>query len=198
MLLIKMIEHKTDSNGRYRPWAVFYCPYCNKEVEKYVSNGRKSESCGCIRYNLIANKRRTHGKYPFRLYEIWRGMKTRCYNTKDMHYKRYGERGIKVCDEWMKYLNFRDWSLNNGYNKNLIIDRINNDGNYEPSNCRWTDHKISSQNTSLTKLNPEKVKKIRNLFSTGKYKKSELGRMFNVSSSAIKDVVIFKTWKNIF
>ena len=87
--------------------------------------------------------------YP-RLYECWHSMKKRCLNPKDTHYRRYGARGITVCDEWLKFVSFCEWALNNGYNDNLSIDRIDNNGNYEPSNCRWTNFKIQCDNRSTT------------------------------------------------
>ena len=72
-----------------------------------------------------------------RLNRIWRGMKTRCNSPKSKAYKYYGGRGIKVCEEWESYEKFKEWALNNGYSDDLTIDRINSDGDYEPSNCRW-------------------------------------------------------------
>ena len=100
-----------------------------------------------------------------RLQSIFQGMKTRCYNPKDKHYKNYGGRGIRVCDEWNNrervpekdnatkgYLAFKKWALENGYADNLTIDRINVNGNYEPSNCRWITHKEQCNNTTRNRL----------------------------------------------
>ena len=74
-------------------------------------------------------------------------MKHRCYCQTSRNYKYYGARGIKVCDEWLGkdgFKNFKEWAIENGYKKDLSIDRINNDGNYEPSNCRWTTRSVQN------------------------------------------------------
>lgn len=83
-----------------------------------------------------------------RLNVIYSHMKARCYNKNRWNYQYYGARGIKVCDEWKNdYQKFKKWSLENGYQNNLSIDRIDTNGNYEPSNCRWVTDKEQKNNT---------------------------------------------------
>ena len=88
-----------------------------------------------------------HGMSKTRLYNIWCRMIARVSDTKNNRYNRYGGRGIKVCDEWKDPSVFISWALDNGYDDTLSIDRIDNDGNYEPSNCRWTTPKEQARNT---------------------------------------------------
>jgi len=79
-------------------------------------------------------------------------MRYRCGNKNASRYKNYGGRGIKVCPEWRKdFVVFMDWALNNGYKKGLSIDRIDNDGNYEPSNCRWATVKQQNRNARFNR-----------------------------------------------
>lgn len=86
--------------------------------------------------------------YNKRISRVYWNMKTRCYNPSSNKYNAYGARGIKVCDEWKNsFKKFKEWALSNGYGDNLTIDRINNDGNYEPSNCRWVTNKQNTNNT---------------------------------------------------
>lgn len=100
-----------------------------------------------------------HGLRHTRLYRIWLQMKNRCFNTKTLRYIDYGARGITVCDEWRNdFKAFYDWAMSHGYSDELTIDRINNDGNYDPTNCRWVtvrqQNRNSRHNTLLT-LNGE-------------------------------------------
>lgn len=81
-----------------------------------------------------------------RIKNIHHAMKQRCYYAKHEAYKRYGGRGISVCDEWKSIKAFRDWAVKNGYRDDLTLDRINNDGNYEPSNCRWVTPRAQAAN----------------------------------------------------
>lgn len=98
------------------------------------------------------NVKYSHGGWGTRLHNIWANMLSRCRNKNDYHYPRWGGRGITVCDEWLNFVNFRDWALNNGYEDNLSIDRIDNDGDYCPQNCRWAtakEQRINSRNIKL-------------------------------------------------
>ena len=90
--------------------------------------------------------RATHGGSHTRIYRIWQAMRDRTSNPRAFRREYYGGRGITVCDEWQTFAPFQAWALNNGYEPNLSIDRIDNDGNYEPSNCRWATQKMQVQN----------------------------------------------------
>lgn len=123
---------------------------CGKEVivasDKLISG--HTQSCGCLmsERTTASNKARAKNINP-RLYRIYYGMMSRCNNSNYAAYKHYGARGIKVCDEWAgHFYTFQAWALSHGYDDSLSIDRINNDGNYDPSNCRWTTMKVQSNN----------------------------------------------------
>lgn len=94
-----------------------------------------------------------HGLRHDPLYGVWANMKNRCYNKNDPHYERWGGRGITVCKEWKNnFKSFYDWAVANGYRKGLTLDRIDNNGNYEPSNCRWSTIKEQNRNKRNVKF----------------------------------------------
>lgn len=141
-----VIEKSVIKNGRWHWKCQCDCGKI-KNVEGGSLRKRTSVSCGCDRDKKTGDRSRKHGGRGTRLYSIWKGIRKRCFNKKDLSYKNYGERGINICDDWSDFSSFRKWSLENGYAENLSIDRINNDGNYEPSNCRWATFKIQANNT---------------------------------------------------
>ena len=86
------------------------------------------------------------------IYAIWQSMKTRCLCKSNKRYKDYGGRGIIICQEWLIFQEFRKWSMENGYKKGLSLDRIDNNGNYCPENCRWTDYMTQANNKRTNKI----------------------------------------------
>ena len=133
---LTVIEKAKEGRQRY----ICKCE-CGNTITLQRSRLPKYKSCGCyekVNLEIISHSSYKHGKTNTRLYGIWCGMKDRCYNSNCEHYDCYGGRGIRVCDEWLNdFQKFYDWSIQNGYEKGLSIDRIDVDGNYEPSNCRW-------------------------------------------------------------
>lgn len=115
-----------------------------------------SKSCGCLAKELLAARNTFAAKHNMsdsRLYRIWAEIKQRCYNPKATSYENYGGRGIKMCNAWLdSFESFFEWSVANGYSDKLSIDRINSDGDYEPSNCRWADATTQANNTRSNRI----------------------------------------------
>lgn len=129
---------------------------CGKEVEVCVSHliDGHTKSCGCISLERIAKVNYKNGLSQSRLGRCYHNMKNRCYWEHSEMYKYYGERGIKVCDEWLNketgLVSFCSWAMSHGYADDLTLDRIDTNGNYEPSNCRWVDLYTQANNKRTT------------------------------------------------
>lgn len=149
--LIVVKHYGSNKNGR----ALWLCKCDCGNTKVILGNSLQSQltiSCGCYNREIIKKNNSKHNMSYSKLYKVWQGMKTRCYNKNFIYYKNYGGRGITICNEWKnKFQTFYNWAINNGYEKGLTIDRINNNGNYEPSNCRWITRAEQNRNQRKTK-----------------------------------------------
>ena len=173
-------------------YALYECPVCHKEYKTmvtYVKHGR-SKCCKSCSSRISAT---TSGMTGTRLFNIYNGMKQRCYNKNAQSYHNYGGRGINMCDEW---LNSRDafyaWAMDNGYSDELSIDRIDNNQGYFPNNCRWATRSQQAKNQRLRKTNTtgfvgiEKIKEDSfHAYVSDNYTKFFIGRFSNKQDAAI-------------
>jgi hypothetical protein len=145
-----------DTNKKGRAYWICKCD-CGtvkkKSVNSYDLITNKVRSCGCAYKESNINNRKVHGLTNHRLFGIWQCMIRRCYYPKMIQFENYGGRGITVCKEWRKSFQiFYDWSLANGYKDDLTIDRIDVNGDYEPSNCRWATKKEQNNNRRTNRI----------------------------------------------
>lgn len=144
---------KTDKHGN----KVYLCKCeCGNTTTTTANSLKKghTKSCGCLQRETVTK----HNKSKTRLYKVWMDMRCRCNYKNGQDFKHYGNRGVKVCDEWLNnFQTFYDWAMANGYKENApkgecTLDRINVDGNYEPSNCRWVNSKSQANNRTNNRV----------------------------------------------
>lgn len=162
----KLIVLERSNDGKRIIRWVCRCDCGNETIVQggNLKNGH-TQSCGC----KISESNTKHGQWGTKLYNVYHGMKQRCYNPKASNYRYYGGRGITICDEWQKYEPFHEWAMGNGYEEGLSIDRIDNDGNYEPSNCRWEEPTTQTINQRTRNDNGVGHKGVSLRKDTGKY-----------------------------
>lgn len=177
LLVLYRIDDYVSQNGR--KFVMWHCKCdCGNEVDVRAESLKSgnTKGCGCLKENGWHN-RETHRLSKTRIYRIWQAMKSRCFNKNNSYFYNYGARGITVCDEWKNdFEKFYAWSMHNGYSEDLTIDRIDNNGNYEPVNCRWATRTVQMNNTRSNK-------KI--LYHGKEYTVSELSRISGINAGAL-------------
>lgn len=160
----KLVVNIGDKYGRLsilnevesKKWKRYFLCKCDCGNETVVSldnlRSGHTQSCGCLRSDTTTIIKTKHGLYGSRLYRVWADIKKRCLNSKHHSFKDYGGRGIILCNEWKEYLPFYNWAMANGYQENLTIERIENNGNYEPGNCKWIPQSEQGKNTRANKI----------------------------------------------
>lgn len=153
---LTVMEKAGVTNGGGRGSKSLWRCKCDCGNEKVIMRNSlvsgNTKSCGCMERENKKVMHLKHGMSKTRLWSIWCGIKDRCNRENNHDYVRYGGRGIAICDEWKDdFQNFCEWAMLNGYSDDLTIDRIDVNGDYEPSNCRWVTRKEQTRNRSITK-----------------------------------------------
>lgn len=157
LVVIDEGEKRLKRNGFYDDRWICKCDCGNvKTISGHSLRYGNTKSCGCLgrekgNENLLIAQTPKHNQFGTRLYNIWGKMNSRCNCKSATQYPRYGGRGIKVCEEWRKFIPFYEWSMANGYRDDLSIDRIDVNGNYCPENCRWVTWKQQANNRRNTR-----------------------------------------------
>jgi hypothetical protein len=187
--LLRVLDRK-DKHGHF--YGLYECS-CGtiKEVNMDSVKRGLSKSCGCNR-RKTGNPNFQHGLSHHPLMGVWNGIIQRCTNPNNNRYNRYGGRGIKLCKRWQSFINFYTDVIAD-YKPGLQIDRIDNDGDYEPGNTRWVSQTINIRNSYCTPLSDAKV----NFIRRSDLSNEELAAMFHVTTVTIMNVKKQKTWANI-
>lgn len=177
-----------SSNGT--PLYECKCPTCGLiRVQDKRKIGKQCRAC-------YLKNQGTHNLSNHPLYKVRTGMISRCSNSSASHYKYYGGRGISVCDEWVRSFEaFYDWCINNGYKDGMEIDRIDVDGDYEPSNCRFISHMINSQTRSNARCTLDQAREIKRLLSLDLSVK-KIASITGVPYMSVWHISKGNTWRN--
>lgn len=197
LIILREVDPIQYKSGNLSRRFLCKCDCGNEKIVQMSSlrNGM-TKSCGCYNTELTILKNTSHNLSKHPLYLVWKSMKRRCSSPKAEFYARYGGRGISVCEQWINsFQAFYDWCLTNGYEKGLQIDRINNDGNYEPDNCRFVTRTENIRNCSQTKIDFATAQDIRNAkLLIPELSDKEIALAYSISKSNVNQILLNKTW----
>lgn len=155
---LTVISRASNINGKISAWTCRCDCGTIKVVRGYDLRSGGTKSCGCYRRDAMVKASTHHGMSDTRLYRIWCDIKNRCYSSKVPNYSNYGGRGIRVCDDWMDPSKFFEWAKQSGYSDDLTIERIDIDGDYTPSNCKWitlSEQQFNKTTSRIIEINGE-------------------------------------------
>jgi len=185
---IREVVSLNGNKKRYR-YALFSCNVCGNKVERKKFDGIKQKKC-CGGKSKIASKGEP-------LHTMFCGIRQRCSDAKAINYKNYGGRGIKLCKEWHNFDNFAKYALLNGYVVGLEIDRIDNDGNYEPNNIRFVSKTENSRKTRRSIHTHEDIRNIKKEYVTTLDTMADLAVKYNDSAGNIANIISGRIWSDI-
>ena len=168
------------------------CPTCSQD--RTILCRRENEITDCRKCAAVKRKAKRewnliHGESQTPLYAVWASMKRRCLSPKQQSYRHYGGRGISVCQQWIdSWESFRDWALANGYEKGKHLDRTENNGNYEPQNCRWVDKFVSARNRRSSVIDQRMLGIIKELHRQG-YKQKDMAYVFGLKFQTVSAAI---------
>jgi len=180
-----VVVHRAENVGHRAAYAC-RCS-CGRTAIVVASRLRsgKTKSCGCLRATNMRAVAAKHGNSAHPLYTRWVRMLSRCYDPENNRFYRYGARGIKVCAAWHDFDVFVA-DVVDGYRPGLTIDRIDNDGDYEPGNVRWATYKTQARNRPACVVSEEVIAEARRLYTTTSLTQREVGEMFGFGRDTIK------------
>jgi hypothetical protein len=186
LTVIKRVENRIKKCGQKQVMYLCKCDCGNEKVISYDNLKRQTRSCGCLHREQISKLNKKHGLHKTRIHSIWWNMLSRCKNKNVKAYKDYGGRGITVCDEWANdFVNFYNWAMENGYNDNLTIERIDVNKGYNPDNCKF----ISPEEQAHNKRNSVMI-----TYSNETHQISYWANKFNISRDILWERLFVLNW----
>lgn len=182
---------KIVKNGQ-RTLSVWVCDCGSKITVRPISVfSGNTKSCGCLQKEKVRLMSRKHGKTQLPVYNIWKGMKNRCYNKNNSEFKNYGARGISVCERWHDFEKFLEDMP--GFKRGLSIERLDVEKGYCLENCKWIEHRLQGRNTRLTKMSQDKAQEAIQMRNNGLTYR-QIAEHFKVGKSCISHILNKRSW----